>query len=58
MMRIHASIDIWHYKTRIIFGAWNAVSSPRMIKDLVEVVFWYAQVVIIANLMEWVLDWI
>ena len=58
MMRVFTGIDIWLDITRIVLCSWNAVSSPRMIKDLVEVIFWYAQVVIITNLMEWVLDWI
>ena len=58
MMRVFAGIDVWHYETRVIFCSWNAVSSPRMIKDLIKVVFWYTQVVIVANLMEWILYWI
>ena len=58
MMRIFASIDIWFYETRVILCSWNAVNTPRMIEDLEEVIFWNAQIVIVANLMKWVLHWI
>ena len=55
MMRVFTGIDIWLDITRIVFCSWDAVSTPWVIKDLLEIFFSNAQVIIVAMLMEWIL---
>ena len=59
MMRVFAGIDIcldiWFDIARVIFRSWNAVSTPRVIKDLMVIFFSNAQVIIITMLMERIL---
>lgn len=58
VLRVFLGVDVWFNVTWIVFRAWNTVGTPRMVKDLVIIIFRDAQVIIVPDLVERILHWV